>query len=149
MAVSKCPCLTFSAAMSCLDAKISLVPSIVPYSTFHLIGSYNTHPNRQSHKATKIHTLRPLTNELFCFSKQLNNTRSADIFQDLGWDTPRQRRSKQLAISVREPLNNLYREDLKNVFKPISRVQSFNVRGASNNIFAPRPRTEAAQRAFS
>ena len=28
MVVSKCPCLTFSAAMSCLDAKISLVASI-------------------------------------------------------------------------------------------------------------------------
>ena len=26
MAVSKCPCLTFGAAMPCLDAKISLVP---------------------------------------------------------------------------------------------------------------------------
>ena len=33
MAVSKRPCVTFSAAMSCVDAKISLVPSnqlIVP-----------------------------------------------------------------------------------------------------------------------
>ena len=28
------------------------------------------------------------------------NTRSADILQDLGWDTLEQRRSKQLAISV-------------------------------------------------
>ena len=28
MVVSKCPCLTFSAAMSCLDAKISLFASI-------------------------------------------------------------------------------------------------------------------------
>ena len=65
MAISKCPCLTFSAAMSCLDTKISLVPSIVPHSTFNLIGPCNTHPNRQSHKATKIHTLRPLTYELF------------------------------------------------------------------------------------
>ena len=56
MLVSKCPCLTFSAAMSCLDAKISLVPSIVPHSNFHLIGSYNTHPKRQSHKDTFAHT---------------------------------------------------------------------------------------------
>ena len=33
MAVSKCPCLTFITAISCLDVKISLIPSnqlIVP-----------------------------------------------------------------------------------------------------------------------
>ena len=35
------------------------------------------------------------------------------------------------------------------MFKPISGVHYYNVRGASNNIFAPRPRTEAAKRAFS
>ena len=29
-----------------------------------------------------------------------SNTRSADILQDLGWDTLEQRRSKQLAIGV-------------------------------------------------
>ena len=72
------------------------------------------------------------------------NTRSADILQDLRWDTLEQRRSKQLAISVFKSLNNLYPESLKNMFKPTS-----NVWGASNNIFVPRPRTEAAKRAFS
>ena len=77
------------------------------------------------------------------------NTRSADILQDLGWDTLEQRRSKQLAISVFKSLNNLYPESLKNMFKPISRVHSYNVRGASNDIFVPRPRTEAAKLAFS
>ena len=35
------------------------------------------------------------------------------------------------------------------MFKPTSVVHSYNVRGASNNIFVPRPRTEAAKRAFS
>ena len=77
------------------------------------------------------------------------NTRSADILQDLGWDTLEQRRSKQLAISVFKSLNNLCPESLKNMFKPTSGVHSYNVRGASNNIFVPRPRTEAANRAFS
>ena len=77
------------------------------------------------------------------------NTRSADILQDLRWDTLEQRRSKQLAISVFKSLNNLYPESLKNMFKPTSGVHSYNVRGASNNIFVPRPRTEAAKRAFS
>ena len=57
----KYPCLTFTTAMQCLDAKISLVPSIVPHSTFNLISPCNTNPNRQSHKATKIHMLTPLT----------------------------------------------------------------------------------------
>ena len=77
------------------------------------------------------------------------NTRSADILPDLGWDTLEQRRSKQLAISVFKSLNNLYPESLTNMFKPTSGVHSYNVRGASNNIFVPRPRTEAAKRAFS
>ena len=35
------------------------------------------------------------------------------------------------------------------MFKPTSVVHSYNVRGASNNIFVPRPHTEAAKRAFS
>ena len=69
--VSKCPCLTFSEAMTCLDAKISLVLTIVPHSTFYLIGPCNTHSYRQSHKATKIHTLTSPTYDLF-FLKQLN-----------------------------------------------------------------------------
>lgn len=67
----------------------------------------------------------------------------------LRWDSLEQRRSKQLAISVFKSLNNLYPESLKNVFKPTSGVHSYNVRGASNNVFVPRPRTEAAKRAFS
>ena len=77
------------------------------------------------------------------------NTRSADILQDFRWDALEQRRSKQLAISVFKSLNNLYPESLKNVFKPTSGVHSYNVQGASNNIFVPRPRAEAAKRAFS
>ena len=76
------------------------------------------------------------------------NTRSADILQDLRWENLEQRRSKQLAISVFKSLNNLYPESLKNMFKPTSGVHSYNVRGVSNNIFVPRPRTEAAKRAF-
>ena len=39
--------------------------------------------------------------------------------------------------------------NLKNVFKPTSRVHSYNLRGASNNVFVPRPRTEAVKRSFS
>ena len=35
------------------------------------------------------------------------------------------------------------------MFKPTSVVHFYNVRGASNNIFVPRPRTEAAKRDFS
>ena len=77
------------------------------------------------------------------------NTRSADILQDLGWDTLEKRRSKQPAISVFKSLNNLYPESFKNVFKQTSRVHSYNVRGALNNVFVPRSRTEVAKRAFS
>ena len=71
MAVSKCPCLNFSATMSCLDAKISLVPRhklIVPSTLLAPATHIRTD------KATEIHTLRPLTSELFFFfSKQLSN----------------------------------------------------------------------------
>ena len=35
------------------------------------------------------------------------------------------------------------------MFKPTSGVHSYKVRGALNNIFVPRPRTETAKRAFS
>ena len=35
------------------------------------------------------------------------------------------------------------------MFQPTSTVHSYNVRGASNNAFVPRPRTEAAKQAFS
>ena len=34
------------------------------------------------------------------------------------------------------------------MFKPTSEVHSYNVRGASNNVFVPRARTEAAKRGF-
>ena len=72
-----------------------------------------------------------------------------DILRDLRWDSLEQRRSKQLAISVFKSLNNLYPESLKNVFEATSGVHSYNMRGASNNVFVPRPSTEAAKRAFS
>ena len=32
---------------------------------------------------------------------------------------------------------------------PLGFIPTYNVRGASNNIFVPRPRTEAAKQAFS
>ena len=35
------------------------------HSTLNLIGPCHRHPNTQSHKASKIYTLRPLTYELF------------------------------------------------------------------------------------
>ena len=35
------------------------------------------------------------------------------------------------------------------MFESISNVHSYDLRGSSNNIFIPRPRTEAAKRSFS
>ena len=61
MAVSKCPCLTLSRVNVMLDAKISLVPThqlIVPSTLLAPATEIRTH------KATKIHTLKPLTYEL-------------------------------------------------------------------------------------
>ena len=56
--------LVWPLAMSCLDAKISLVPKF--HSTSNLIGPspFKKHTNR---KDTKIHMLRPLTYELFFY----------------------------------------------------------------------------------
>ena len=73
-----------------------------------------------------------------------NNTRSAAILQELGWDTLEQRQSMLLTISVFKSLNNLYPQSSKNVFQPTSTVHSYNVQGALNNVFVPKPRTEAA-----
>ena len=60
MAVSKCPYFIFSAAMSCLDAKISLVPKhllIVPPTLLapatHIRTDKATKP--QNHKDTYAH----------------------------------------------------------------------------------------------
>ena len=75
MAVSKCPCLTFTIAMSCLDAKISLVPKhelIVPQTLL----APATHI--WTNKATKKHTLTPLTYELF-----FQNSSTRILYQSL------------------------------------------------------------------
>ena len=95
----------------------------------------------------RLQTLQNRAGRVIMFSDY--NRKSVDILRDLRWDPLEQRRSKQLAISVFRSLNNLYPESLKNVFKPTSGVHSYNVRGASNNLFVPRPSTEAAKRAFS
>ena len=63
------------------------------------------------------------------------NTRSADILQDLGWDTLEQRRSKQLAISVFKSLSNFYPASLKNVFKPTSGVHSYTTYEVPQKMF--------------
>ena len=76
MAVAKYPCLTFSAAMSCLDAKISLVPSnqlIVP-STLLAPATHIRTDKATTQKATKLHTLRPLTYELFFQNSSKSDT---------------------------------------------------------------------------
>ena len=57
--------------------------------------------------------------------------------------------NKLLTRSVFKSLSNLYSEGLKNIFKPTSRIHSYNVWGALNNVFVPRPCTEAAMWAFS
>ena len=57
--------------------------------------------------------------------------------------------NKLLTRSVFKSLSNLYSEGLKNILKPTSRIHFYNVRGALNNVFVPRPHTEAAKWAFS
>ena len=47
MAVLKCPCLTFSAGMSCLDTKISLVPTIPDKTTSESFPHHVYFPTQQ------------------------------------------------------------------------------------------------------
>ena len=75
--------------------------------------------------------------------------RSANILQDLGWETLENRRSKLLAVSVYKCMNGLYPEGISAMFDLTAGVHSHNLRGSSNNIFIPRPRTEAGKRPFS
>ena len=78
MAVSKCPCPLRPLAMPYLiDAKISLVPKhqlIVPSTLLALATNIRTY------KATKIHTLTPLTYEL---SFQNRSKSEATVFSQL------------------------------------------------------------------
>ena len=54
----------------------------------------------------RLQTLQTRAGRITTFSDY--NTRSADILQDLRWDTLEQTRSKQLEISVFKSVNNLY-----------------------------------------
>ena len=63
--------LVWPSAKSLTVRSQNLIGSYVStHSTFNLIGPCNKHANIQSQKATKIHTPKPLTYELF-FSKYL------------------------------------------------------------------------------
>ena len=75
--------------------------------------------------------------------------RSANILHYLGWETLENRRSKLLAVSVYKCMNGFYPEGISAMFDSTASVHSHNLRGSSNNIFIPRPRTEAGKRAFS
>ena len=46
-------------------------------------------------------------------------------------------------------MNGFYPEGISAMFDLTASVHSHNLRGNSNNIFIPRPRTEAGKRAFS
>ena len=76
-------------AMSCLSRCQDLIGSLAStHSTFNLIGSCNTHPNIQSYrdtklqryKATKIHTLTPLTYELFFQNSSISDLPCAQAY---------------------------------------------------------------------
>ena len=54
----------------------------------------------------RLQTLQTRAGRIITFSDY--NTRSANILQDLRWDTLEQTRSKQLEISVFQSVNNLY-----------------------------------------
>ena len=93
----------------------------------------------------RLQKLQNLRARIIYYTYSDYSIRSADILDTLGWDTLEQKRTKQLAISVFKARNNFHPTRLKSMFEPTSNIHSYNLRGNSNNIFIPRPRTEAAK----
>ena len=135
--VSKYPCLTFTATMQCLDAKISSVPNIVPHSTFNLIGPCNTHPNKQTHKPTKIHTLTPLTYEI-CFqnsSKRLKTFRLLpSSFQNRSPPNPLRKARDRIKTTLSDRSSTLFRGG-KKILKGSGRDNSEKIRQILRHIY--------------
>ena len=64
------------------------------------------------------------------------------------WDTLEKRRTKQLAITVYNVVNEHFPLCLHELFQTTSQVQSYNLRKSAHNLFIPRPLYEAGKRSL-
>ena len=67
----------------------------------------------------------------------------------LGWTSLEERRSLMKAKLMYKTVNQLAPQRLCNIFQFSNNVTSYNLRGSSNGLFIPRPRTEFLKKSFS
>ena len=76
-------------------------------------------------------------------------TPSSCLLHDLGWDTLEKRRTKQLAITMYNVVNEHFRLRLHELFQTTSQeVHTYNLRESAHNLFIPRPLSEAGKRSL-
>ena len=67
----------------------------------------------------------------------------------LGWTSLEERRSLMKAKLMYKTVNQLAPQRLCNIFQFSNNVTSYNLRGSSNGLFIPRPRTKFLKKSFS
>ena len=75
-------------------------------------------------------------------------TPSSCLLHDLGWDTLEKRRTKQLAITMYNVVNDHFPLRLHELFQTTSQVHTYNLRESAHNLFIPRPLSEAGKRSL-
>ena len=75
-------------------------------------------------------------------------TPSSCLLHDLGWDTLEKRRTKQLAITMYNVVNEHFPLGLHELFQTTSQVHTYNLRESAHNLFIPRPLSEAGKRSL-
>ena len=74
--------------------------------------------------------------------------RSAQILRALKWESLADRRERQLKSLMFKTANNLVPEYLSDKFTSVTTIHRHNLRGAQQNLFIPRPNTEALKKSF-
>ena len=74
--------------------------------------------------------------------------RSAQILRALKWESLADRRERQLKSLMFKTANNLVPEYLSDKFTSVTTIHRHNLRGNQQNLFIPRPNTEALKKSF-
>ena len=75
-------------------------------------------------------------------------TPSSCLLHDLGLDTLKKRRTKQLAITMYKVVDDHFPPRLHELFQTTSHVHTYNLRDSAHNRFIPRPLSEAGKRSL-
>ena len=76
------------------------------------------------------------------------DARSAPILHALKWNSLADRHAKQLKSLMFKTVNHLVPEYLSHKFANVNTIHRHNLQGAQNNLFIPRPNTEALKKSF-